>query len=86
MRNWYTPEKYQNTPNKYDPDSINDTLTQLRIISGQSNNNPSRQGRPSTSRQEESNEQREQINDARNAAERAIIEAERHKARDSTTQ
>ena len=58
------------TPNKYNPESINETLTKLRIVSGQA----------STSRNE-TTEQREQLNNAKTAAENAIIEAERHKAR-----
>ena len=74
----YTPDKYTSgakaSPGFYDPESINNTLTRLRIVSGQ-------QPRASTSRLDNNEERREQISNARNIAENAIIEAERHKAR-----
>ena len=64
------------SPNVFSPDTINETLTQLRIISDQKNEKDA-----ATSRRRQEIEQRDQISNAKGMAEAAILEAERHRAR-----
>ena len=72
---------HENTHNTYNtPEQINDTLSQLRIISGiraQSTNNESQQAKSAR----EERERKNQIKEARSAADNAILDAERFKAR-----
>ena len=77
--------------NNADPDTINDTLSQLRLISESNAQSGTRfergetsrhdEPRPSTSRENGKKLQQEQMNDAKKMAERAILEAERVRAR-----
>ena len=81
---------YQDSSSKLiDPETINNSLSQLRLLSGKGNSNNVNEPQPShprastSSRQNNENPcvQRGQIQDARTAAENAIIEAEHFKAR-----
>ena len=58
-----------------DPESINETLSKLRLLTGQN------EAVASTSRAGDNRQQQEQMNQAREVADRAILEAERFKAR-----
>ena len=80
LRTMHSTELKKNYP--VNPDEINNTLSQLRVFADENRRNTSdRVNQPTTSRNHNDVQQHEQIRNAHEAADRAIIEAERYKAR-----